>query len=385
MANEALMRAQKVFVVAETAAGTLVFPATDGSAVEILATDFVTLTQGANITDNPEIKDTLDVTDRLTGKRPAGNLSLTTLLRPSGSLGVVPQAAVLWKSLFGAEAVNASTSVVYSLSKTKPAFSIWIKRDHAVEFAKGCTVTQLGINPGKDGGVALSWQGSFMWKGICGESTVASAAAASDTEITVADAKRFDIGSRIKNSTKGDDNSGSGYEVTDRNVSTNVITIGTGVVESGGWEVDDVIEPFMPAGTVVGSPVAAKDMTLDFGSETDKAVETINLTMNTPVSYLDEFGDHPEAFLPDKRGIEATFGCVFRKADVPYIYNAYNDSTVAVTVHFGDTDGSKLDLALPYFALNVPESSANAPAITINLSGKAIGSLGEDSATATFV
>jgi hypothetical protein len=383
MANEALMRAQTVIAVKETTSGTLAFPATDGSAVALLATDYAGINQDAPLQDNPEIQDTRDVLDQLVDKRQPGSWSIPLLLRPGGSLGSVPQDDVLWDCFMGTKTVNAGTSVVYAQAKNKDSFSLWVKKDHTIFFAKGCVVEQLGLALNRNGGVGLDWSGRFMWMGWAGETTADGAASESDTAITVADAKAFSVGARIENTTDEDDNSGEGYEVTAVDVSTETITISP-AVPAGGWADGATLKGFLPSTTTVGSPVESRDTTIDFGSESSKAINSLSLTLNDPVAFVDEITDCPEGYIEALRSLEASVGVYFRKADVPYFYDAYNDSTVAMTVNFGDTEGYQLALALPYTSLSVPQVNPQAPAVMLNISCKGLGSSGEDSMSATF-
>jgi len=385
--NIGISRQQRIFLVKESTRGTLVFPATDGSAVETIASGDGSMNQSPNFTNSNEIRNSRDVLDRFVDARPAGSWSFPTYMRPSGTAGDVPQDDVLYECFFGDKAVNSGTSVVYSQALTKPSFSMWLKKGHTLYFAKGCTVSQLSLNVTNTGGVNQEWSGGLMWMGWAAPDALASAAAQSDTSITVDEAKKFCVGARIYNSTTDDDNSGAGYEVTAVDVTTNTLTIGTGVADSGGWSVDDVIEPFLPAGTEVGEPLANRTTTVDFGTDTGKTIQSLSLTLNDPIQYTeDEISTegYPTDYLENERDYSGNVDLYFRKADAKYYYDGFADTELDVSINYGDTAGKQAVLNLPQTSLEVPQVSTNAPAVNLSIGLMALGSSGEDSATLTF-
>lgn len=385
--NIAIARKQTIMLVAETTRGTLAFPATDGSAVVTIASGHGTMNQNPNFTNSDEIRNSRDVLDRFVDARPAGSWSFPTYMRPSGTAGNVPQDDVLYEALFGEKTVSAGTSVVYSQALVKPTFSMWLRKGHTVWFAKGCTATQLGLNGTNTGGVVQNWQGGLMWMGWCGTDAVATAAVQTDTAIVVDDAKKFSVGARIYNSTADDDNAGAGYEITDVDVSTNTLTIGTGVADASGWSADDVIEPFLPSSAEVGEPLANRLTTVDFGTDTGKKVQTADLTMNDPVQYIEDevsTDGYPTDYLETERDYSGTVNLYYRKADAKYFYDGFNDTELDMSVNFGDTAGKQAELNWPQTSIEVPQVSTNAPAVNLGIGVMALGSSGEDSATLTF-
>jgi len=383
----AIARKQTILLVKETTRGTLAFPATDGSAVVTIAAGAGSMNQNPNFTNSQEIRNSRDVLDRFLDARPAGQWSFPTYMRPSGAAGDEPQDDVLYECLFGTKTVNAGTSVVYSQALTKDSFSMWMKKDHTVFFAKGCVASQLGLNITNEGGVMQNWQGGLMWMGWCGTDAMASAASQTDTEITVDDAKKFSVGGRIYNSTTDDDNSSAGYEITVVNVSTNTLTIGTGIADSGGWSEDDVIAPFLPSTTEVGEALANRLTTVDFGSDTSKKVQSMDLTLGDPVQYIEDeisTDGYPTDYLEQERNYAGTVNLYYRQADAKYFYDGFDDTEIDVSVNFGSTAGSQAELNMPQTSIEVPEVSTNAPAVNMAIGLMALGSSGEDSATLTF-
>lgn len=387
MSNIAIARKQKILLVKEDTRGTLEYPATDGSAVVIIAAGYGSMNQNPNFTDSEEIRNSRDVLDRFVDARPAGSWEFPTYVRPSGTAGDVPQDDVLYEAFFGDKTVNDGTDVTYSQALEKPTFSMWFMQGNIMRFAKGCTATSLGLNVNNTGGVTQNWSGGLMWMGWCGTDALASAAAQSDTDIVVDDAKKFSVGARIYNSTTDDDNSGAGYEVTAVDIDTNTLTIGTGVDDSGGWSEDDVIAPFLPSTTEVGEPLANRLTVVDLGADTGKRIQTMDLTLNDPVQYIeDEVGtdDYPTEYLEQERDYSGTINLYLRKEDAKYFYEGLNDTELDVSIKFGDTAGKQAELNMPQTSIEVPEITTNAPAINMGIGMKALGDAGEDSATLKF-
>lgn len=385
--NIGISRQQRIFLVKESTRGTLEFPDTDGSAVETIASGDGVMNQNPNFTNSSEIRNTRDVLDRFVDARPAGSWNFPTYMRPSGTAGDIPQDDVLYECFFGDKTVNDGTDVTYSQALTKPSFSMWLKKGHTVFFAKGCTVNQLSPNVTNSGGVNQEWSGGLMWMGWCAPDALSSDAAASDTDIVVEDAKKFSVGARIYNSTTDDDNSGDGYEITAIDVDTDTLTLGTGISDSGGWSTDDVIEPFLPEGTEVGSPLANRTTTVDVGTDTGKTIQSLNLTLNDPVQYIEDevsTDGHPTEYLETERDYSGTLNLYFRKADAKYFYEGFADTEIDVLIKYGDTAGKKAELNLPQTSIQVPEVSISAPAVNLGIGIMALGDAGEDSATLKF-
>jgi hypothetical protein len=385
MGDIAKSRNQIIMLVKETSKGTLVFPSTGGSAVETIGAGNADINQNPNFNDSDEIRNTRDVLSRFSDARPAGTWTIPTYMRPSGTAGSIPQDDVLYECLFGTKTVNSGTSVVYTQALEKPSLSIWILKDHTLFFASGATVSSMKPNISNQGGVTQEWSGGFMSMGWVGTDALTAGASSSATSVVVSDSKRFVSGGRIYNYTKDDDNSGAGYEITGVNVTTETLTLSSGISEA--WNSADVVKPFLPTRVSVGSPLESNLTTVDIGSDTGKSVQTIDFTLNDPASYIeDEISTqgYPTAYLEDVRDYSGEINLYLRKGDVKYFYDAYNDISTSVTINFGDTAGSQAALSLPYAAIEVPTLSTNAPAINVAIGVKALGSSGEDSASLTF-
>lgn len=113
-----LSRKQRVFALVESVFGTLQLP--------VGTTDFIRPAGNAMISQNPafadseELQNTLDVLDRFEGALPPGKWSIPMYLRPSGTVGSVPQGACLLRSLQGS--INAATTAIIATSVASATF-----------------------------------------------------------------------------------------------------------------------------------------------------------------------------------------------------------------------------------------------------------------------
>lgn len=382
-----IARKQAILLVKETTRGTLKYPDTDDSAVVTIASGYGNMNQNPNFSNSNEIRNSRDVLTRFVDARPAGKWDFSTYMRPSGVAGDIPQDSVLYECFFGVETITGGTSVAYTQALGKPSFSMFMKKDHTVFFAKGCTVSQLNPSVTNAGGVDQKWSGGLMWLGICGTDSLTAIAAQDATTIEVADAKKYSVGAWIKNSTKDDDNTGDGYKVTAVDVDADELELDSGVDEAGGWEADDVIEPFLPDSTEVGATLANRLTTVDFGADTGKKVQSANLTLNDPINYIEDeisADGYPTSYLEDVRDLSGNVDMYFRQDDAKYFYEGFNDTKIDVSINFGDTAGSQAELNMPQTSIEVPTVSTNAPAVNLSIGIMALGDDGEDSCSLEF-
>lgn len=369
------------FVVKESTQGTLAFPS--GSHAIYLAGN-PEINQQPLYTNSPEIVNTLDVLARVQDMTPAGTWSIPALVRPSGTQGMVPPHDVLFECLAGAKDVQASY-VDYLPSLTKDSFSIWWGTGPLCRFAKGCTVSDMRLTITNRGYPQITFSGGLMWAGFAGRTQMAANAAASDTTISVDDASRFSVGARIWNVDADDNNSGQGYEVTAVDTSANTLTISPGIADAGGWSVDEEIAWFLPdASPATSYAVAAKDTTITIGGVT-KAVKSIDLTISSPVMYLEDeitTESHPISYLEQQRNLRGEVSLNVRPADLTYFKDP-GDSRVAVQVVCGSEDGKRMTVTFNYAALEIPSLNVQEP-IEMRLGFQALGSSGEDSFSIRF-
>ena len=376
-----LSRNQQVFAVEESTKGTLVFPAATDF---IVCTGEVSIEQDAAWSDVEEIQNTRDVLERLQGQIPAGTWSLSMNFRAQAA-GSVPQGDVLFKCLMGSKAVNAGTSIVYSQG-AKESFTLWSLKDHFLEIAVGCSVDELVITPEKDKTITLAFSGKCMKKIWCGTGALGAGEVEAQTVLTVSDEKQFGVGAFIWNVTQDDDNSGAGYEVTAIDTVAHTITIDP-AVPTGGWDSGDVLAPFLPTGTKIGTVVEGRKLALTFGG-TATTVKTASVNIKDAAYFLEDevtSSGYCEDFIDgENREITAEMELLFRTEKVALFYDAFNNTTKIFQLILGSTAGYRMKVLCSYTKMMMPKPTFDGPAVKIPVSVKALGSSGEDSCTITI-
>ncbi len=269
---------------------------------------------------------------------------------------------------------NALKSVFYIQKTTSPSFSLWLQSDHLIQGMSGCTVSECSIELNNEGATTFNFSGEGMlmvWAG-----TSAAASATSTTSLVVDDAKLFSAGARIQNYTTSDTNSGSGYEITAVNVSTNTLTLGTAITASE----NDVIKGYLPTETTKEDPIRSKDTAITIDGS-DAKFRTSTLTISAPKNYLlDEVGtEYPEEYVEDVRSITADFNLYCKPETVRYIYDGYEGNEFALNITLGTTVGSILELYLKRCRTSSPEIGDDGPVMTLSMTMTALGTNGEDS------
>ena len=370
---------QTAFAVLETTKGTIAFPTVAGEM--LVGAGQGEVNQQPTFTDSEEIVNSLDILQRFQDMTPAGTWSFPLYLRPSGVAGTAPMGDVLYQSLMGVKTVNASTSVVYSQSTTKPSFTYWIKKSHVVFFATGATCATTAWNTTNKGAPMLNFSGGFMRMGWAGMSEIQGAVTAS-TDITVEAGLGglFTAGARVKIGT--DDNSNAGYEID--SVSGDVVTLTEAVTASD----LDVIEGFLPVFTPLGTALESRASVVSFDA-TPAVIKSLDVTIGTPVQYLENeltTDGYPVDYVPGRRDVSGTLNINFRREDVKYFETARTGTQrVATLVTVGTVAGDIAKLSLPTTQLEVPSTSTDGDILSMSMGIKGLGSgTGENSATITF-
>jgi len=378
----ALAREQEIFAVAETTKGTLVFPAATDF---IIGAGFAGIGQQPSFSKSKEVVDSRDVLARIMDRFKAGEWEIPIYARPSGALGTKPMAAVLFKGLMGTETVNAGVSVVYSQAKEKPSFSLWVRKDHTVFFARGCTVSKMAVGLQTEGNVELTFEGGLMELGWIGTDDTTATEPITETAIAVTDAKKFIAGGRVQfRLAAGTVYDSAGYTISSVNYITNVVTISPGLeaeVASG-----STIEPFLPSGSTTSYPISAAACKAQVGG-VDTSVTVYSYEITDPVSYLEReitSSGFPESYVEGQRDITGELGFLFRRDDLHYFYDGRNDNKLDLKMVCGTVAGKIMEINTPYSSVNIPEHEEVDETIETKLDFLAVGSAGEDSATITF-
>lgn len=214
--------------------------------------------QNRGFIENPEAINSLSKTTRIPGRLDPGQLQVRCLIKPRGSLGTEPECTDVLLAAFGRKTVTGSTSVEYFLDLANgvlPFFTIWIKKGHTVYRALGSIVSEarwpLKADNSQD--ALCQIQATFLFARMLKTGTDEAAETIGGTPqatLEVKDASKFDVGGYLV--VGGDDNSGAGYEISSIDYDANELTLGTSIANV---TTDDLIEPWIPTGSAVGTPV----------------------------------------------------------------------------------------------------------------------------------
>jgi len=376
MANTVQRAIEQVcFAVKETTAGTAVYPSAD--AEKIVTAGPVTIGQEPNFSDSEEMEDTLDLLERFQDQTGPGQFIVPMYVRPSGSAGTAPMGDVLFESLMGNKTTAASTSVTYDQAKTKPSFTLWAKRGETVYFGAGACAESGRFGLTNKGASKVEISGGFMQMGWAGKSTVNGAVSASTT-VTVTNGKLFTAGGYVQ--IGSDTNSGSGYKIN--SVSGNNLTMADSITCDDAAE----IKGYLPSHTAVGTPLENKNLSITFDAAA-KNIKSLDVNIGSPVAWQDEeitTSGYVAAYVEDRRNIEVSAVILQRSDDIEYFYNGLNNTKTAVVATVNGGAGDICTINLPYTEFGVPSVQTQMPVINMNLSGKALGSSGEDSCSIVF-
>ena len=144
---------------------------------------------------------TRSLLERYSGKKTA-SWSSEHYIAPSGSAGTAPDVGVLIKAVMGTETVNASTSVVYTLSDSQTGLTsvsiVHHFNDVFMEACKGGWVDSMQIS-GKGGDAPrIKFDGGAADIVSTGTSTTNGSTSGTTVTVQTADADNFDVDSVIK-------------------------------------------------------------------------------------------------------------------------------------------------------------------------------------------
>jgi hypothetical protein len=269
------------------------------------------------------------------------------------------------RGYFGSTATNYAANAnmnlksrFYKQAVTAPSFSLWIKTDHFLQGMSGCSVNNAVVGVNNEGAVMFTMTGQGMKMVFAGRGTMAAAATAGATLLTVNDADLYSVDARIQNITDSDTNGTSGYTITRVDTDNDQIAVSPAITL--GWETSDVIEGYLPTATVIGT------------------------------QYItDEVGTtYPEGYVEDVRNISSDMNIYFRKSDAKYFNLGLNAYEVPIAIVFGRTataaDYRGMEVYLKRAKLKTPEIAGDGPTLTLSMGLTALGTVGEDSAELVF-
>ncbi len=364
MSDIAIGRDVIVFAKEETTPGTAIFPA---------ATDAIFLTgegsfkQQRGFLPDQQRRNTLSKVAQYKARLEPGEWSFPAYIKPCGTAGTAPECGHLLKGLFGKETVVGGTSVTYELlgpDSDLPTYSIWFRLGHTVFANLGCVVNSadVTVKAGNDDDsiVGITFSGNFMRQIRSGTDKLASAASAETTTITVDNARKFMVGSIIQ---IGDDNnSGSGYEVTDVDYETNILTFTPGLVTA--QAVDAIVKGYLPTPTEVGEPVHGRLGNVTFDEDSSPVNVPIlqaDIGINNNIKVLNEEKndtDYPSGYIRgSEREVTLSIQAYFTRDAMARYYEIDEQLQKEIKVPAGDTAGKRLRFEFPQVELSTAEIS----------------------------
>ncbi|MHC4644039.1 MAG: hypothetical protein ACYTBJ_00960 [Planctomycetota bacterium] len=298
------------------------------------------------------------------------------------------------RGYFGSTATNYAANAnmnlksrFYKQAVTAPSFSLWIKTDHFLQGMSGCSVNNAVVGVNNEGAVMFTMTGQGMKMVFAGRGTMAAAATAGATLLTVNDADLYSVDARIQNITDSDTNGTSGYTITRVDTDNDQIAVSPAITL--GWETSDVIEGYLPTATVIGTPIESRYTSILIDGVAGK-FRSNDFTFDVPKQYItDEVGTtYPEGYVEDVRNISSDMNIYFRKSDAKYFNLGLNAYEVPIAIVFGRTataaDYRGMEVYLKRAKLKTPEIAGDGPTLTLSMGLTALGTVGEDSAELVF-
>lgn len=378
---------EQLFVKKETvgAEGVMVSPVVTD---RVLAVGVATTGQDRELLEDGQLRGQRSKSSPLSCWVNPGEWSFTTYVKPSGTLGVVPEVDVLLEAALGRKCVagapaacsNWIQGVLYVLdsSLTIPSFSLWRKVGTTVKAMMGCTVETLEIGIAGDAIASLAWSGGFMRQFIAGESTLSQTENIAATQIHVTHSKRFsDSNVRI---IVGDNTPATGYLITSIDYDSDIITISPGLAaqETGGA----TVKGWYPTSGAVDTkkPICGKlgVVTIDT-SQCVVLTATITLTNNIKY-YIDEKNGLAYATAygaPTFRDVNGSLTMYYAPAGSRYFYKADQREKDALIVPAGDVSGNRMRVFCPQIEYKAPILSGDEE-VMVELPFDAVGSAAGD-------
>jgi len=360
-----------VFAKKEAAAtpGTPVFPAATDA---IFLTGEASFKQARNFIPDAQRRATYSKVERIKSRLSPGEFSLSTYIKPLGSLGVAPECGQLLEGLFGYEKVTPETKVEYLLCDPEgsfpyvlPTYTLWYRLGHTIFCNAGCVVNtgDVTVKAGNDDDsiVGITFGGFFMKQIRTGTDALTKDELLGASTITVNDARRCMVGSII--SIGALNNTGAGYTITEIVQATNVMTV-TPVLEDAASE-DDVVKGYLPDPTEVGEPVHGRLGHVTFDETGTDPVNTpivsASIGINNNVKMIEDEKadiDYPDDFLRAvEREVSLSIDCYFKKEVAARWYEVDEQLEKIIKIPAGDTAAKRLRFEFPKVQLDTPDLS----------------------------
>lgn len=371
-----------VWVVPETVPGQLAYPAAEH---KIAAFDVSYPAQVPEYTNSKEKAATRDVLDRCQGALPAGEWGFSTYCRPKG-VATPPQESNLVTGLAGVETVGGA-NVTYSLALQKPSYSLWFLVDHTMIFCAGATVGTCELSLA-DCSLVYKWGGGFMIMGSTGTDPLDAAVASGVTVLPVTDSLKYSTGGVVlladADGNIVDDNSGSGYTITDVDDTTYALTVTPAIVT--GAAATGFVAPLDPGGSVGGNPLETRTAVVTLGG-VDKSIVEFTWTVKDEPEYLEREKTpqgHPISYAETQREVGGDLRLVFRRDDAGAFRLANEGTEQPMVLTVGDLAGYTLVINMGRVKLDMPAIEEAEPIVETTTSFTALATTGEDSYTMVY-
>jgi hypothetical protein len=354
MSTIAYANQEECFVKKETTAGTLIKPGTEDRVYSVGPVDFK---QERELLEDEQIRASASRLPSIRARKMPGDWGLTSYVKPSGAKGTVPEHQVLFEALMGTETISGGNYVDYTLANQLPSFSLWMKKGHTVFASRGNTVNTATFSIAGESIAQITWGGQYMeqlWAGTC-TCNDSMTLGKTTCQLNAPDAQLYTEGMYIE--IGDDDNSGAGYQITDVNFETNIITFSPSLVTDQGS--DPQITPWWPgSGTEVGEPVHGKS-----GIVTIDALNCIILTAEVTLTNNLKYYNYEKNNVwtaeqygrPGKREIEGTMTLHLIEDGAMYFYRADYQVNDALIIPAGNVDGKIMELSIPYAEYRSPD------------------------------
>jgi len=346
---------EQVYVILEDVCGTLKKPT---GANRLYGTKPCDFTQDQQFIDDEQIRSSASERSPIKGTKPPGTLGIGTYIKPSGTLGVAPEADVLLQCLMGKKATPST--VDYTLENQLDSFSAYVLKGHTMFAFRGVVVQSASFNIAGNAIGTIDFSCQFMEQKQAGTAITVSDCATSIETIVMSPGKAQLYTTGMYVVVGDDDNTDAGYLITEVNYTNNTIKISPALAGAGEG-IGATIAPWVPTVSAeVGTPIHGK-LGLVTISGANAIVLAAKVDMNNNIKfYIDEKNNvwTAENFgRPKKRRIEGSVDLNFLKAGVSYFYRAEYQVGNALVIPCGNVAGYIVELQIPYAEYRTPKIS----------------------------
>lgn len=384
-------RNTKVFAVKESVIGSLEIPA-NGNLIIVNSAELQV--PMPSMEEDKGLRNSRSMFNRYpVGVTPAAPFKISHYLRPSGAAGTAPESSDVIESTYGKKTVSGGVSVAYAPESTQPAFSLYVKKDHTVFAATGCVAAKRSIKKDNKSLLVADVDGAAMsviWTGTgtMGEAITTAPAPGTEEWWAVDDVKKFCTGSHVIVDSEQMQVTGTYWEGT-AGGSAGKIKLKRGYNGStpATHLISVAIAPWLPAGTELGAPIAARAGALtidgvslpflDCSYEYDSGAKHIEEEWNG----TDKSADYLEGDIK----VAGKTSIYFRKDKLLWFADAVKQTRKAAVINFGTVAGKKIALTLASVEFDMPTYTGDRDAIKLDVPWRAYAVAGQDEAEEKYL